>query len=210
MFERYTEGARRTLFFARFETTELGRTSIEAEHLLLGLLRADTGPAPRLFAEANLSYADARAEIAARHAAGEKIPTSVEVPFSEGVHRILRYAAEEADVAGHRHIGPEHLLAGVLREEGSFASGMLRRTGMTLESLRETIRSQLSVPEVPETFVSRTSVRVTHQGIDAIASLERIRWLAEELVRSRDQADYSRSLLEETHRLIDALKRRLA
>jgi ATP-dependent Clp protease ATP-binding subunit ClpC len=39
MFERYTEGARRVLFFARYEASEPGSLSIEAEHLLLGLIR---------------------------------------------------------------------------------------------------------------------------------------------------------------------------
>ena len=39
MFERYTERARRVLFFARYEATQLGSTSIETEHLLLGLIR---------------------------------------------------------------------------------------------------------------------------------------------------------------------------
>ena len=78
MFERFTEEARRTLFFARYETTELGGMAIEAEHILLGLLRADKGPTPRLFAVADLSYSDARAEIRTHWGARQQIPTSVE------------------------------------------------------------------------------------------------------------------------------------
>ena len=38
MFERYTERARRVLFFARYEASQLGSISIETEHLLLGLM----------------------------------------------------------------------------------------------------------------------------------------------------------------------------
>lgn len=60
MFERFTESARRTLFFARFEVSELGGVAIEAEHILLGILRADDGPTPRVFAGAGPSYSDAR------------------------------------------------------------------------------------------------------------------------------------------------------
>lgn len=40
MFDRYTEKARRTVFWARHEASELGALYIEAEHLLLGLLRS--------------------------------------------------------------------------------------------------------------------------------------------------------------------------
>ena len=41
MFERYTEKARRVIFFARYEASQFGSPCIETEHLLLGLLRED-------------------------------------------------------------------------------------------------------------------------------------------------------------------------
>ncbi len=41
MFERYTEKARRVIFFARYEASQFGSPYIETEHLLLGLLRED-------------------------------------------------------------------------------------------------------------------------------------------------------------------------
>jgi len=39
MFERYTDKARRTIFFARYEAVQYGSPYIETEHLLLGLVR---------------------------------------------------------------------------------------------------------------------------------------------------------------------------
>lgn len=50
MFERYTERARRVLFFARYEAFKFGSLTIETEHILLGLLREGKGPIARLFA----------------------------------------------------------------------------------------------------------------------------------------------------------------
>ena len=41
MFERYTEKARRVIFFARYEAAQFGGAFIETEHLLLGVLRED-------------------------------------------------------------------------------------------------------------------------------------------------------------------------
>jgi ATP-dependent Clp protease ATP-binding subunit ClpC len=38
-FDRYTEAARRVLFFARYEAGLLGSAEIESEHVLLGLVR---------------------------------------------------------------------------------------------------------------------------------------------------------------------------
>ena len=41
MFEKYTEKARRVMFFARYEASQMGSKRIEAEHVLLGLIRED-------------------------------------------------------------------------------------------------------------------------------------------------------------------------
>src|SRR5713101_7083980 len=103
MFERFTDTARATLFFARHETTELGGMTIEAEHMLLGLLRADKGSTPHLFAVANLSYTSARNKIRAHWGPRQQVPTSVELPFNDQTERILRSAAEEADRLAHKH-----------------------------------------------------------------------------------------------------------
>jgi ATP-dependent Clp protease ATP-binding subunit ClpC len=211
MFERFTETARRTLYFARHETTELGGTTIEAEHILLGLLRADKGPTPHCFAVADLSYTDARARIRAHWGVRQHLPSSVELPFSDETRRILQYAKTEADRLGHRYIGTGHLLLGVLGEEGSFAAGMLRGHGMTLEHLREYIVKPSGVPEPePEGAPAGNGVWVKHGEFDALETLERIRWLAEELGRSQTHVDDSRSLVDEIHHHVDTLKRHLA
>ena len=47
MFERYTEKARRVIFFARYEASQYGSPYIETEHLLLGLMREDKALANR-------------------------------------------------------------------------------------------------------------------------------------------------------------------
>ena len=52
MFERYTEKARRVIFFARYEASRYGSPCIETEHLLLGLLREDASLRWRLLPNA--------------------------------------------------------------------------------------------------------------------------------------------------------------
>jgi hypothetical protein len=42
MFERFTEKARQTVFFARCEASQYANPSIETEHLLLGPWREDS------------------------------------------------------------------------------------------------------------------------------------------------------------------------
>jgi ATP-dependent Clp protease ATP-binding subunit ClpC len=76
MFERLTERARRVLFFARYEASQLGSLSIETEHLLLGLLREGKGLTSRIFAGAYLSLDSIRKDIEGRTVLREKVSTS--------------------------------------------------------------------------------------------------------------------------------------
>ena len=139
MFERYTERARRVLFFARYEASQLGSISIETEHLLLGLIREGKGLTSRIFARSHLSLENIRKEIEGRTVFREKVSTSVEIPFSTETKRVLQQAAEEADRLLHNHIGTEHLLLGILREEHSVAASILSEKGMRLNTVREDI-----------------------------------------------------------------------
>ena len=111
MFERYTEKARRVIFFARYEASQFGSPYIETEHLLLGLLREDKALTNR-FLRSHASVESIRKQIEGHTTIREKVSTSVDLPLSNECKRVLAYAAEEAERLSHRHIGTEHLLLG--------------------------------------------------------------------------------------------------
>ena len=144
MFERYTERARRVLFFARYEASQLGSISIETEHLLLGLIREGKGLTSRIFARSHLSLESIRKDVEGRTALREKVSTSVDIPFSTETKRVLQHAAEEADRLLHNYVGTEHLLIGILREERSVAASILFEKGMRLNSVRGDVVQLLS------------------------------------------------------------------
>jgi hypothetical protein len=136
MFERYTERARRVIFFARYEASQFGSTAIESEHMLLGLFR-EGGNTSNSFLHQSLSSESIRAEITARVTIHEKVSTSIDLPLSNECKRILAYAAEETERLGHREIGTEHLLLGMLREEKSLAAQILRGHGLDVSAIRD-------------------------------------------------------------------------
>jgi uncharacterized protein (TIGR03435 family) len=140
MFERFTEQARRVLFFARYEASELGSIVIDAEHLLLGLIREGKGLTARLFADAGIALEDIRDDVIRRVGVGTKIATSAEIPFSAAAKRALQHTAEEADGLRHGHIGTEHLLLGLLREQDSIAADVLTSRGLRLGAVREIVK----------------------------------------------------------------------
>src|SRR5213593_1069027 len=137
MFERYTEKARRVIFFARYEASQFGSPYIEAEHLLLGLLREDKALTNRFLRSPHASIESIRKQVEGRTPSREKVSTSVDLPLSQECKRVLAYAAEEAERLANKHIGTEHLLLGLLREDKSFAAEILHERGLRLSTIRE-------------------------------------------------------------------------
>jgi len=88
MFERYTEKARRVIFFARYEASQFGSPYIETEHLLLGLLREDKALTNR-FLRQHSSVDSIRKQIEAHTTVREKVSTSVDLPLSNECKRVL-------------------------------------------------------------------------------------------------------------------------
>src|SRR6516165_9530799 len=143
MFELYTEKARRVIFFARAEASQFGSPYIETEHLLLGLLREDKALANR-FLRSQAAVESIRKQIENHQNIREKFSTSVDLPLSHECKRVLAYSAEEAERLNHKHLGTEHLLLGLLREEKCFAAQILHERGLRLSP----IRKQLTTVEV--------------------------------------------------------------
>jgi len=146
MFELYTERARRTLLVARHEAEQSGAATIEAEHLLLALVQEGKGMTSRLFTAANLTLDSVRREISGRVAVRETRSTSGELPFSVEVKRVLQFTAVEAERWQHNYIGTEHLLLGLLCEDGSVAAAILTDAGLSLDHVREAMSVLLDRP----------------------------------------------------------------
>src|SRR2546426_4810889 len=136
MFERYTEKAQRVIFFARYEASQFGSPYIETEHLLLGLLREDKALTFR-FLRSHASVESIRKQIEGHITIREKLSTSVDLPLSNECKRVLAYAAEEAGGLAPKHVGTEHLLLGLMREEKCFAAEILHERGLHLSTMRE-------------------------------------------------------------------------
>jgi ATP-dependent Clp protease ATP-binding subunit ClpC len=136
MFERYTEVARRSIFFARYEASQAGSPYIETEHLLLGILYADESITARLGA-AHATRESLRQEILTHIPTGKKTTVSVDLPISKECRRVLDFAKDAAHELKQDHITLEHLLLGLLRLETSFAANLLKKEGITVNKIRE-------------------------------------------------------------------------
>lgn len=190
MFERYTEKARRVIFFARYEASAFGASQIEAEHILLALLREYPPLAASLAHHPLGSLASIRKEIEGRSVIRNRIPLQIDLPLSDQGKRVLSFAAEESERLGDRHIGAEHLVLGLLREEKSIAAEILYDRGLRLAHMRQNLITQANrrqnrteeAPAAPQVKDEVTISRPVTQklSLDAIRETGRDeRWMRE-------------------------------
>jgi ATP-dependent Clp protease ATP-binding subunit ClpC len=147
MFERYTEQARRVVFFARYEASAFGSTAIDTGHLLLGLLREGKGMSSRILSRHGLTHHGVGEEIQARQGAQEAVSTSVDIPLATDAKRALQHAGAEADRMQAEYIGTEHLLLGMLDEGEGVGASILADKGLSADAVREEMRLTLGAGE---------------------------------------------------------------
>ncbi|MGH9444144.1 MAG: Clp protease N-terminal domain-containing protein [Terriglobia bacterium] len=139
---RFTESARRVVFFSIYEASQWGSATIEPHHLLLGLLRAGKGALRPWSLDTPDAAQSVRAEVEAEFPLLRWTRRDT-LPLSIGGQRVIDYAVEEAEHMGCFHIGVEHLLLGILREENSPAAApLLQRRGLRLAEIRLKISGQ--------------------------------------------------------------------
>jgi hypothetical protein len=139
MFERYTEKARRVIFFARYEASQFGSPLIETEHLLLGILRDDKELIRRVLPNANPD--SLRQDVVSRMKPATEQSTTIDLPLGDDAKHVLQFAAEEADRLDHSNIGTQHLLLALVRDEKFASTKFLSRFGAKLETLRKQVEA---------------------------------------------------------------------
>lgn len=135
LFPRFTEAARRTLFFSRYEAVSLGRLEIAPEHVLLGVIRGAGAATRGLLETAGITLDAARNAIAAANAPRDEVVEPVQVPFQSSTKTLFTLAGDEADRLGHEKIATVHVLLALLRDGGA-ASAFLTDRGITADRVR--------------------------------------------------------------------------
>ena len=148
---RFTDRARRVVVLAREEAGTLGHDYIGTEHILLGLLREGEGVAARALEAMGVSLEAARQHVEEIIGRGQQVPSG-RMPFTPRARRVLELALREALQLGHNHIGPEHVLLGLIREGDGVAAQVLVRLGADLNQTRQQVikllRSASNLPRV--------------------------------------------------------------
>jgi ATP-dependent Clp protease ATP-binding subunit ClpC len=131
MFEKFTEQARRVIFFANIEAREFGAPTIDTELLLIGIFREYPKVLEDLGGDPLLSKT-VENEIRSKIVHRDKIPTTVDLPLSDACKRVLECALNETPRLNHPKVTVHHLMVAILHEESSVAAQILMKSGLSI------------------------------------------------------------------------------
>lgn len=144
MNDRFTKRVRQILFMAREEAARLQHGYIGSEHILLGIVREDSGIASKVLKRLDVSRPDVERAIEEFTAKNNGTITIGEIPFTPMAKRVLELAKDEADRYSHNFIGTEHILVAIIVEDKNAAAKILRDLGVTIDGVRTEMLRMLS------------------------------------------------------------------
>jgi ATP-dependent Clp protease ATP-binding subunit ClpC len=135
MFERFTDRARRIVVLAQGEARALDHDYIGTEHLLLGLIHEGNGVGVKALESLGISVQAVRERVEEVIGTGPPSPPG-HLPFTPRAKEVLRLSLVEAQHLGHRYIGTEHVLLGLIQEHDGVAAQTLAEFGADLKRVR--------------------------------------------------------------------------
>lgn len=138
MWQRFTERARKVVFYAQEEAQKFGEGYVSTEHLLLGLVRETDSLASRIFEKMGASPNQVRHELEKLLPKGDKKP-GFDMTLTPRAKRVIDLAYEEARLLNNNYIGTEHLLLGLIREGEGLAGQVLIKLGIELATARQIV-----------------------------------------------------------------------
>ena len=143
MFERFTDRARRVIVLAQEEARALNHNYMGTEHILLGLIKEGEGVAAKALESMGINLEDVRREVIDIIGHGTQ-PVTGHIPFTPRAKKVLELSLREGLQMGHKYIGTEFLLLGLIREGEGVAAQVLIKLGADLPRVRQQVIQLLS------------------------------------------------------------------
>ncbi len=154
-FDRFTKRARRVLTLAQEEAQRLNHSYIGTEHLLLGLVREDSGLAVRVLRDLGVEPKKIRERVEKTVGRGQRNPYT-KITLTPRTKRAIELAVDEARLLGHHYIGTEHLLLGLVRAGEGVAVDVLKGLGLNLDKVRTQTTQVMQESSLPAATSSKS------------------------------------------------------
>ena len=145
--KRFTENAQKIILIAQEEAKRLNHDYVGTEHILLGLAAIDGTVSNKILTGLGVTFRKVRLEIEKMVGIGDTIMLLGEIPFTPRAKKVLEFSVEESQLLGTQHIGTEHILLGLIREEEGMACKILENLGLNLTHVRDSILNYIGDAE---------------------------------------------------------------
>ncbi len=167
MWQRFTERARKVVYYAQEEAQALGEGYVSTEHLLLGLIREENSVACRILERLGITRSRVRTEVEINLPRGDARP-SQDMTLTPRARRVIDLAYAEARSFNHNYIGTQHLLLGLIREGDGLAGRVLAKVGAGIERAREAAIALEDLPAEPDSGYVPLEAQASTQGVASI------------------------------------------
>jgi ATP-dependent Clp protease ATP-binding subunit ClpC len=170
----FSDQVRKVLGMAREEAIRLHHDYVGTEHILLGVIRESDGIAAAVLAHLSVRPEQVKERIEESVRRGTAITTLGELPYTSRAKKVLEFSMAEARELDHSHVGTEHLLLGLLREEKGIAAEVLNQLGVTLEEARRQTLIRLGTAPNAVQAAGTPASRWTNRGRRKVSTKMRV------------------------------------
>jgi ATP-dependent Clp protease ATP-binding subunit ClpA len=154
MHEQFSDRARHAMALATREANRLQHDYIGPEHILLGIVAQGESVAATVLRYMGVDLKTLRVELDRQIEAGHAAPEIGRRPYNPDTKAVIEKAISEARKMGHKYVGTEHLLLGLLHLDNAIAARILLAHGLSLDRLREEVLATLQSTTGPQQDVS--------------------------------------------------------
>ena len=143
-FDKFSEGAAQVFVTAQDEARNLGHPYVGTEHLLLAVLKIDSGIVADLLKQHSVDYDRVTREVTAM--VGTNVHQSVvgAPQMTPRARRVIELANDESKMLGQEKIDVEHIMLGIVREGEGIAAHILKHFGINLSQMRREVIENLT------------------------------------------------------------------
>ncbi len=197
--ERFTRLGEECIYIAHKIVSDNSQQRMEAEHLLLALLRLEKGVVPLVLKKSETRIQQLETDLLSYIKRYEKNSSgNNEVYLSYSCEQIIKKAEIEADQLRDEFLNPEHLLLGVMAHTGTQAATLLRSVKVNARLIRESIGE------------ARNGQRITSRESEDEAKVEMVSEYCQNLVDMAKENKFDPVIGrdEEVRRVVQVLSRR--
>lgn len=149
MYQRFTDRARKVMMLANQEAQRLNHGYVGTEHILLGLIKENSGVAAHVLKGMGLDLHKIRLEAEKLVQPGPDMIIFGKLPLTPMANEVIEYSVESADELNDHYVGTEHILLGLLKQKQGVSASVLANLRLSENQIRDEVLNLLGRKPIP-------------------------------------------------------------